>query len=150
MSFYETYLKYADLDLNKAFGAVSRRDIQTAMDSDRGRVEDLIALLSPAAEESLEEMAQMSRELTLRYFGRTIQLYTPMYLSDYCENRCLYCGFNADNKFKRRSLGPEEVEREAQVISETGLEHILIILARGDNPSPLFISITNIVKVIYF
>jgi 2-iminoacetate synthase len=137
MSFYEIYSRYAGFDLDRAFGAVSRRDIQMAIDSDRGGVKDLIALLSPAAEVSLEEMAQKSRELTLRYFGRTIQLYTPMYLSNYCENRCLYCGFNADNKFKRRSLGPEEVEREAKVISGTGLKHILILTGESRRMSPV-------------
>ena len=137
MSFYEVYSKYAGLDLDKTFGAISSRDIQKAIDSDEGSVKGLTALLSPAAEGSLEEMAQMSRELTLRYFGRTIQLYTPMYLSNYCENRCLYCGFNADNKFKRMSLGPEEVEREAKIISETGLKHILILTGESRRMSPV-------------
>ena len=137
MSFHEIYSKYADLDLNKAFSAVSKTDIQRAIGSDSGDVEDLIALLSPAAEELLEEMAVKSRELTLRYFGRTIQLYTPMYLSNYCENRCLYCGFKADNKFKRRLLGPQEVEREARAISEMGLKHILILTGESRQMSPV-------------
>lgn len=137
MSFHEIYLKYADLDLNKAFDAVSDADIDRAIDSRDGEIKDLIALLSPLAEESLELMAEKSRELTLKYFGRTIQLYTPMYLSNYCENRCLYCGFKNDNEIERRSMTFEEVEKEAQFISGTGLRHILILTGESRSMSPV-------------
>lgn len=137
MSFCEVYSKYAGIDLDKAFSAVSRRDAQAAIGSDNGNLKDLIALLSPAAEELLEEMARASRELTLKYFGRTIRLYTPMYLSNYCENGCIYCGFNVGNQFKRKLLGPQEVEREAKAISETGLKHILILTGESRRMSPV-------------
>ena len=137
MSFYEECLRYAGYDLNKTFGAVSKIDINRAIDSEDRSVKDLIALLSPAAEGSLETMAEKSRELTLKYFGRTIQLYTPMYLSNYCENRCLYCGFNTDNKIERRSMGPEEVKKEAQFICGTGLKHILILTGESRSMSPV-------------
>ncbi len=137
MSFHEIYSRYADFDINKAFGVLSNIDIDRVIDSGEGIVKDLIALLSPAAEGSLEAMAERSRELTLKYFGRTIQLYTPMYLSNYCENKCLYCGFNADNKIERRSMSLEEVEKEAQFISGTGLRHILILTGESRSMSPV-------------
>src|SRR3989338_757343 len=83
--------------------------------------------LSFYAENNLEDMAQKAHELTLRYFGRTIQLYTPMYLSNYCDNFCLYCGFNMNSKMERKRLTLKEVEKEAALISSTGLKHILIL-----------------------
>ncbi len=98
---------------------------------------DFMALLSPDAEAHIEDMARRSRELTLRYFGKTIQLYTPIYISNYCENRCAYCGFNADNKIDRKRLSPEEVEREACAIAQTGLEHILLLTGESRTMSAL-------------
>jgi 2-iminoacetate synthase len=95
-----------------------------------------LGLLSENAENSLEEMAIKSRELTLKYFGRTIQLYTPMYLSNYCDNRCLYCGFNINNKLDRRVMTLDEVEKEADFISSTGLRHILILTGESRVKSP--------------
>ena len=100
-------------------------------------ISEFADLLSPAAEDSLEELAQRARELTLRYFGRTIQLYTPMYLSNYCDNSCLYCGFNANNKIERMVLAPDEVEEEARFISSTGLRHILILTGESRSMSPV-------------
>lgn len=94
-------------------------------------------LLSQAAEKSLEEMAQRSREITLKHFGRTIQLYTPIYLSNYCDNSCLYCGFNINNNLERKTLTLEEVEKEAEFIAATGLKHILILTGESRKMSPV-------------
>jgi 2-iminoacetate synthase len=82
-------------------------------------------------------MAQKAYELTLRYFGRTIQLYTPMYLSNYCENQCIYCGFNSKNKLERKKLTLREVEAEAKLISSTGLKHILVLSGESREMSPV-------------
>ena len=98
---------------------------------------NLSALLSPAAEELLEEMAKASHELTLKYFGRTIQLYTPLYLSSHCDNSCLYCGFNVNNKIGRRMLTLGEVEKEAEFISSTGLKTILILTGESRQMTPV-------------
>jgi len=86
---------------------------------------------------SLEAKAAMARDLTLRYFGRAIQLYTPMYLANYCDNSCVYCGFNINNKIERRKLSLDEVEAEARFISSTGLKHILILTGEDRSESPL-------------
>jgi len=85
----------------------------------------------------LEEMAQEASGETIKYFGRTIQLYTPIYLSNYCDNSCLYCGFNANSKMERRRLAPEEVEKEAAFISRTGLKHILVLTGESRQMSPV-------------
>jgi 2-iminoacetate synthase len=94
---------------------------------------DFYTLLSPAAEKFLETMAQKAHRITINQFGRTILLFTPMYLSNYCENHCLYCGFKAGNAIKRKQLSYEEVEKEAKRISETGLKHILILTGEATN-----------------
>jgi 2-iminoacetate synthase len=89
--------------------------------------EDFLALLSPAAVDRLEDMAQVAHRLTVRHFGWTIQMYTPIYLANYCENQCVYCGFKAANDIPRRVLSLSEVELEARAIAETGLQHILVL-----------------------
>lgn len=94
-------------------------------------------LLSFEAEKRLEEMAQQAHNLTLNNFGRTIQLFTPMYLSNYCQNQCAYCGFNSLNDVPRKKLTLEEVEKEAIAISSTGLSHILILTGESREMSPL-------------
>ena len=98
---------------------------------------DFLALLSPAAEAHLEPMAQKARALTLRYFGRTIQLYAPIYVSDYCENSCLYCSFSSRNRRKRKKLSLEEIDREAAFIAGTGLQHILLLTGESKKESPV-------------
>jgi 2-iminoacetate synthase len=112
-------------------------DIERALSAKDIGIEHFTALLSPEAETYLESMAQKSKELTLRYFGRTIQLYTPIYISNYCENRCAYCGFNAANKIDRKRLSLEDVEKEACAIASTGLRHILVLTGESRTMSPL-------------
>jgi 2-iminoacetate synthase len=99
MSFYEIYSQYKCTA--NIFDSVQLRDVEKAISIEELGADDLLALLSPAAEDHLEVMASKAHEATLRYFGRAIQLYTPLYLSNYCENKCAYCGFSAANKIKR-------------------------------------------------
>lgn len=98
---------------------------------------DLKALLSIDAQKHLEEMAEEAQRISLQYFGRAILLYTPMYLSNYCVNKCSYCGFNVDNDVKRNKLSLNEVEKEAKFISSTGLKHILILTGESREHSPV-------------
>lgn len=103
------------------------QQVRQALDCDKRGIEDFAALLSPAAEAFLEEMAQKAKVETERHFGNSICLFTPIYLSNYCENHCVYCGFNCKNKIQRRRLNQEEIETEMAAISKTGLEEILIL-----------------------
>jgi 2-iminoacetate synthase len=96
-----------------------------------------LGLLSPAATGLLENMAQAAHKLTIEHFGRTILLYTPLYLSNYCVNQCVYCGFNQANDIPRRKLTLHEVELEAQAISITGLQHLLILTGESRQHSPV-------------
>lgn len=89
--------------------------------------EDFIALLSPAAAGFLEEMAQVANSLSVNNFGRAINIFTPLYISDVCQNQCRYCGFNAKNKQKRRHLKVDEAVKEAFAIADQGFQHILLL-----------------------
>lgn len=94
-------------------------------------------LLSPEAEKDIESMARRAREITLRNFGKTMQLYTPIYISDHCDNHCLYCGFRAGNDFKRKRLTLKEVRAEAEFIYSTGLKHVLLLTGDSRAESPV-------------
>ena len=99
--------------------------------------QDFAALLSEEASQYIEAMAQRAHALTVQHFGKTIQLYTPLYLSDYCENECVYCGFNTKNAFTRRKLSLGEVESEAKAIAALGFKHILILTGESRTSSPV-------------
>ncbi len=127
MSFYDEYIGYSKLDLEGVLTATTSDQVVKIIGKDRLSPMDFLALLSPAAEEHLEMMGQKAHRLTMQHFGRVIFLFTPIYLSDYCTNQCVYCGFNITNTFTRKKLTLEEVEKEAKSIAATGLKHILLL-----------------------
>ena len=102
-------------------------DVLRAIESDSCSLEDFKALLSPAAEPFLEQIARKARLETRKHFGNSAYFFTPIYISNYCENYCIYCGFNCHNKIKRAKLSMEEIHEEMKAIAETGLEEILIL-----------------------
>ena len=102
-------------------------DVIRAIESDRCSLEDFKALLSPAAEPFLEQIARKARLETRKHFGNSAYFFTPIYISNYCENYCIYCGFNCHNKIKRAKLSMEEIHEEMKAIAKTGLEEILIL-----------------------
>lgn len=127
MSFYDICAKYNDAPLAEQFDSVTAYDVRRALDKEFIGPKDFLTLLSPAAVPFMEEMAQRASKLTLQYFGRTICLFTPLYLANFCTNRCVYCGFNTKNKIYRSQLTLEEVEEEAKAIAATGLKNLLIL-----------------------
>ncbi|MDK2800805.1 MAG: 2-iminoacetate synthase [Clostridiales bacterium] len=127
MSFYNEYLTYKDFNFDAFFEKVTDNQVRSIINKDKLNILDFLALLSPTAEKHLEEMAQKAHRLTVQHFGKTILLYTPIYVSNYCTNQCLYCGFNATNKIPRKQLIIDEVEAEAKAIAATGLKHILLL-----------------------
>lgn len=127
MSFYETIKQYKDFDFDQFFQNVTDEKIQKVIQKDSLAIEDFLTLLSPQAEKYLEKIAQKASQLTKQYFGKEIGLYTPMYLANHCVNQCRYCGFNATNDITRKKMTLEEVEKEAQFIAKTGLQHLLIL-----------------------
>ncbi|MEO9853229.1 MAG: 2-iminoacetate synthase ThiH [Reichenbachiella sp.] len=107
-------------------------DVERALSNPERSLEDFKALISPAALPYLEQMAQLSHELTLQRFGHTMQLFAPMYLSNECQNICTYCGFSLDNKIKRKTLNDIEIAREVQAIKAMGFEHILLVTGEAN------------------
>lgn len=108
---------------------------------------DFLVLLSPAAGTALEDLALTAQELTRRNFGRAVNIFTPLYISDFCTNQCRYCGFNARNKQKRRHLSVEEARSEANAIAQAGFQHILLLTGDARKlSSPEYIA--NVVRAI--
>lgn len=108
-------------------------DVRRALDSNPLAPEGFAALLSPAAMPLLEDMAKRAREETRKHFGNSVYIFTPIYISNYCENHCVYCGFNCHNRIRRVKLDLDRIEAEMKAISETGLEEILILT--GESPA---------------
>ncbi|BBD08194.1 2-iminoacetate synthase ThiH [Desulfovibrio ferrophilus] len=117
-------------DMIRNFG---ENAVLRALDKPTLSSEDYMALLSPAAEPHLEAMAQAAHKRTLQHFGRTIQLFTPLYLANHCSNHCVYCGFNARNDIPRSQLSMDELRVEAEAIAATGLKHLLILTGEAPN-----------------
>lgn len=103
------------------------KDVKAALEHENCSIEDFKALLSPAAEPFLEQMAQRARLETSKHFGNTVYLFTPLYIANYCENYCVYCGFNCYNHINRMKLSMEQIEHEMKVIADSGMEEILIL-----------------------
>jgi 2-iminoacetate synthase len=107
-------------------------DVQEALYKNRRTLEDFKALISPAAMPYLEQMAQLSHQITRKRFGNTIQMYVPLYLSNECQNICTYCGFSLDNKIKRKTLTDEEILKEVAVIKVMGFDHVLLVTGEAN------------------
>jgi 2-iminoacetate synthase len=137
MTFYDEIERYRSLDLTGITKGFIPIHIEQILAKSEIHWQEFLGLLSPAATGLLENMAQAAHKLTIKHFGRTILLYTPLYLSNYCVNQCVYCGFNMANDIPRRKLTLHEVELEAQAISGTGLQHLLILTGESRQHSPV-------------
>lgn len=113
----------------------TENDVRRALEHDGKTVDDFKALLSPAALPLLEEIAEAARAETKKHFGNSVNMFTPLYISNYCENYCIYCGFNCHNKIHRAKLNAEEIEHEMQAIAKTGLQEILILTGESKKMS---------------
>ncbi len=122
---------------NFALDDISPAKVETAIAKENLTHDDLRALLSPQALPYLEDMAVKASELTRRHFGYAMLLYTPLYLANYCENKCVYCGFNCSNAISRTKLTLDEVEAEARAISAQGFSHIIILTGESQSATPV-------------
>lgn len=109
----------------------STKEVQEALNATYLSIENLKALLSSAAEDFIEELAFKSAKTKQKYFGNSISLFTPLYLSNYCNSKCVYCGFQKGNKIARAKLGEDEIHEEMQAIAKTGLQEILMLTGEG-------------------
>lgn len=122
------------------------KDVRLALSKEHLDPRDFMALLSTAAAPFLEEMAQKAHLVTRRHFGNNISILTPIYFANYCDNYCIYCGFNSHNKIKRARLTDEELHRECKNIADTGIEEVIMLT--GESPKMSDIKyIGNAVKI---
>ncbi len=119
------YTRYTDADLRRA------------LKNDTCSVEDFKALLSPAAFPHLAEMAEKAKLETSKHFGNTVYIFTPLYIANYCENYCIYCGFNCYNDIQRKKLSHDEIEHEMKVIADSGIEEILMLTGESKSMSDI-------------
>lgn len=110
-------------------------DVRRALMHETCSIEDFKALLSPAAMPHLEEMAQRAKLETSRHFGNTVYIFTPLYIANYCENYCVYCGFNCYNDIARKKLTMQEIEHEMKIIADSGMEEILMLTGESRSVS---------------
>ena len=111
------------------------QDVKAALEHQNCSIEDFKALLSPAAEPFLEQMARRASIDTSKHFGNTVYLFTPLYIANYCENYCVYCGFNCYNHINRMKLNMEQIEKEMKIIAHSGMEEILILTGESRSKS---------------
>ncbi|XCN72528.1 MAG: 2-iminoacetate synthase ThiH [Candidatus Electrothrix aestuarii] len=137
MSFMSRILELESFDFDGHFQEVTSADVENSLRKDELREQDLFNLLSKTAQDYLEPMARKAQKLTRQHFGNIISLYAPLYISDYCSNACVYCGFNCGVQFPRTKLTIEEIEREAAAIAATGMRHILILTGEAPAQTPI-------------
>ncbi|ALJ00783.1 2-iminoacetate synthase ThiH [Rufibacter tibetensis] len=119
-------------DVKRSIYGKTATDVERALQKTKRTLEDFKALLSPAALPYLEQMAQLSHRATQKRFGKTLQMYAPLYLSNECQNICTYCAFSLDNKIPRRTLTPAEILQEVAVLKEMGYEHVLLVTGEAN------------------
>lgn len=147
-TFYDIFSKYNWDDLSGKLQEITAKDVERALLANgKGSIDDFIALISPAAEPYLEQMAHLSHNLTQKRFGNTIQMYVPMYLSNECQNICTYCGFSLDNKIPRITLSNDQILKEVKVIKEMGYDHVLLVTGEA-NKTVGYDYIKNAIEVI--
>ena len=132
MSFADCFTKDNWTELETTIYSTSAADVEKALSKDSLSVQDFCALISPAARSYLEPMAVKSQQRTLRRFGKTMQLYAPLYLSNECSNICTYCGFSYGNGIKRITLSDDEIIREARAVRDMGFEHVLLVTGESN------------------
>lgn len=135
MGFYEYMEPYRNFDFQGFVGHVTDGDVLRALSKESLSPLDFLTLLSPRAAGHLEAMAVRAREITIRQFGRVIFMFAPLYLANYCVNRCAYCGFNAGNSIQRNALSLGQVEEEARAIAKTGMRDILFLTGESRKES---------------
>jgi len=131
-TFKSVFKEYNWNDIQTKIYQTSIKEVETALAKNKRNLDDFLALISPAAQSFLEEMAQECHELTKKRFGKTIQMYAPLYLSNECQNICTYCGFSLDNKIKRKTLTDSEIKQEIKVLKNNGFDHVLLVTGEAN------------------
>lgn len=126
-SFKNIFEKYEWDEVKGRLEKVTVNDVEFSLQKKTKTLDDFLNFLSPAAADKLEIMAKMAQQITQKRFGKTIQLYAPLYLSNECQNICTYCGFSVDNSIRRKTLSNTELMKEASVLKSMGVNHVLLV-----------------------
>jgi len=145
MSFAEVLDKANIAELVDGIDTTDRSRVESALVADQADFSDFLALISPAAEGYLEEIAQKARSITLQRFGRIVLLYAPLYLSNECTNSCLYCGFNVHRKLPRITLTPDEALAEAEQLRQFGFAHVLLVCGEA----PKYVPVSHLETILH-
>jgi 2-iminoacetate synthase len=137
MTYYEEYTKLHQLSFDDFWKSVAPGDVAAAIDKDRLSRQDFLILLSPAAREFMDDMMRKAHRLTVQHFGNSMQLFTPLYLSDYCVNHCAYCSFSFVNQFPRKKLSLAQIKEEGETIARNGIRQILILTGESRIQTPI-------------
>ena len=132
-TFKSTFEQYNWDSIQERIYKTTSKDVEGSLAKTKRNLDDFLVLIAPAAQAYLEQMAQKSHELTKKRFGKTIQMYAPLYLSNECQNICTYCGFSLDNKIKRKTLTDSEIKIEAQALKDLGFDHVLLVTGEANN-----------------
>lgn len=131
-TFKSVFEQYSWNDIQTKIYQTTSSDVERALYKSKRNLDDFLALISPIAQQYLEQMAQLSHELTKKRFGKTIQMYAPMYLSNECQNICTYCGFSLDNRIKRKTLTENEIALEIAELKKAGFDHVLLVTGEAN------------------
>ncbi|AQX05342.1 thiamine biosynthesis protein ThiH [Elizabethkingia meningoseptica] len=147
-TFKNIFLQYDWERIKQKINSVTGSDIERVLNKGKKTPEDFLILLAPAAAPYLEQMAQISQNLTQKRFGKVIQLYAPMYLSNECQNICTYCGFSLDNKIRRRTLSNTEIIIEAMALKAMGINHVLLVSGEANKTVGIdyFLNAVNLLR----
>lgn len=137
MSFYNELERYKEFDFLTFFDRITPGRVLAALGREHLSETDFLTLLSPAASTCLEQMARKAQKLTAQYFGHTIQMFIPLYISNFCTNECVYCGFHRGNNITRRKLSLAEIENEAKALAASGMRHLLLLTGEAPAITPI-------------
>jgi 2-iminoacetate synthase len=147
-TFKSVFEQYNWDDIQSRIYATTTKQVEQALAKTKRNLDDFIVLISPAAQPYLEQMAQECHELTKKRFGKTIQMFAPLYLSNECQNICTYCGFSLDNKIKRKTLMDSEIRQEVEVLKNLGFDHVLLVTGEANHTVNInyFLNAIDVIK----
>jgi len=131
-TFKSVFEQYNWEEVKNKIYQTTAKDVAISLAKAKRNLDDFLTLISPVAQPYLEQMAQESHQLTKKRFGKTIQMYAPLYLSNECQNICTYCGFSLDNKIKRKTLLDSEIKLEAEALKKLGFDHVLLVTGEAN------------------
>jgi 2-iminoacetate synthase len=137
MSFYDEIKRTDWAEIENAIEGRTTGDVETALGAKTLNMDHIISLLSPAARPYIEDMARRAHLLTQQRFGKTVSMFAPLYVSNFCTNSCAYCGFNVQNKVDRLTLTPEQVLKEGEFIHNLGFRHLLLVSGEAPKVVPV-------------